>query len=263
MEIHDRKTAWNVWEKILMSLRSYTPIRRQYKEKVKAVLGLLLRRGKIGIGCGPNDRSLLMQAILDAPRGVIDTPDILLDLHEQDPEQYPLDLNLQNDYHVYGTPFIAAVRENPQFAIRLAPHISDATFLRRPFPSWPLMICIIDDIFILSRHHLQSEAIDLAFELLKSRYDFCFPIMGQVSRVHHPLHLAETPLERLQRGKKHADDRVKERLQLLETALIVAIERVTLYSQNFERTVVNALDDRFPPVLFPLILQFAALPTFA
>ena len=262
IEIGDRKTAWEFWRECM-----------NYGTLISTLRCLLLR-APLGRGLGPHGRSLMMEALSFS--GNCALPHYLMDLHEEDLNLFPMDLELvENNTSVdtnhcetcYTSVFSLAVREAPLFALRLAPLMNDSTLLQRPFPGWPLLGCIIDDIF---RGHPQftDEYIKLACHLLQPSYDFRFPIHGPCSgnqssrnqRSGQEFALETQPLEMISRPPGLYRETLTERVRPVKIALKTAIQRLTHYRLHFANEISNILKDSLPGVLIPLIVQFASPP---
>ena len=261
----DTKAGWDVWDMLEFYLLSYHADEIDLHTKtVQRVLECLMSKAKIGIGYGPHGRSLLMQAIHCENK---DCSNFLMDLFEHDPKQFPLDVDLQNDgasSAANTTIFTFACRWKPAFAMRLAPYVSSRTFLRRPLLGWPLIICILDDLFIKApRPNLRDQQIELVHHLLQPNYDFRVPVCGLASQME----TGRTPQELLQyyvndNTKTYLDANTWDKFVKLGAALDAAVQRVRIYSENFEPTVKNAFGYFLPNVLISLVLQFAAMTEF-
>ena len=250
LPVGDWKKAWALWCELVDDTT--------FRNNAKSIVRCLLSCAQIGLGLGPRGASLMMEALLYG--NAFGYPDMLLDLHDEDSEKYPMDLELFYEQDVgilpsgYRSAFAFAVREVPLFAIRLAHRMNDSTLAQSPLPGWPLLACLIDDIFRGSMHRMDA-LIQLACHLLQPCFDFRFPIMGSSARAFEL-----EPQALMNRFMKH---RKNSNIAKLEQSLNTAIQRITTYRLHFNDCVVDALlrlQHVVPRDLVPVILQYAALP---
>ena len=259
----DRDEAWDIWYDLVANPKKYDA------SQSKSILRRLLAVTHIGCDYGPSERSLMMESLVFPDVRHQRYPDMLLDLHQENPFEYPLDMELpeavrvpqpNGSYARYYSAFGFAVREAPRFALRLIEYVSDVTLCQRPLYAWPLLACIIDDIF-RGPMEFTDDYIRLGCYLLQPCFDFRFPIVGGAARDDV---FELEPQALLTRVRVHRTVPLAP-LAKFERDLDAAIQRVTTYRKHFEDCVLDALCSQqvVPRDLLPLILQYAALPTFS
>lgn len=279
--IGDRTATWQLWHKLVNAISCTDPhdqaiwmdvasvsststfaIKESKETNLKQTIRCLLQRAPIGADTSV-ECSLLATAVAftghEPFQRFTKVPDILLDLHDEDPLTFPLVIDGSNFDRL--TPFAMAVRHLPLFAIRLAPRVNDHNFLERPLPLWPLMACIVDDIYCHEGGgSIQNELIDLIHHLLQPCYDFRLPLIGSIAE--HAKYGSASDVIQYRTKNTAVSSEAQSKVDQITVLLQLAVERRKFYSEHFTTFVIKALDQSLPTVLFPLVLQFAALPDF-